>query len=72
MRKLFLFVFLLFSITLFCQDNVLYEMMEVKIHGFNKIRHDAIIKYRFRYAHYMKKQIQQSQIELSQLKSKQQ
>lgn len=72
MKKLVIFIFLLLSIPSFCHDDVLCQMIEIKIQGFKKIRHDAIIKCRFRYAHYIKKQIKQSQIELTQLKSKQQ
>lgn len=73
--KKYLTILLIF-ISCFCMaqtsKSVLVQMMELKIQGFQKIRHDALIQWKFRYARHIKKQIQQSQIELTQLKSKQQ
>lgn len=65
------FIILLISISCFCKaqtsDSVLAEMIQLKIHGFEKIRHDALIKCKFRYARHIKKQIQAAKQELTQL-----
>lgn len=74
MKKIIILTLLtVFSVTIgFAHNPDIEKLMELKIKGFKMIYHDSLLKFKFRYAHYMKTQIKKSQLELTQLKSKSQ